>query len=74
MPKIKTLRAVAASGVHIPAGTVAEVSDADARILTAMGCAGPADDGNPAPEPAPEEIPGNMPLVGEDRPKRRIGR
>lgn len=44
MPKIKTLRSVAASGVHIPAGAVADVSEGDARVLIHMGYAAEAAD------------------------------
>lgn len=37
--KVKALRAVAASGVHIAAGSIADVSDNDARLLIQLGAA-----------------------------------
>lgn len=41
MSKVKALRAVAASGVHIAAGSIAEVTADDARVLIQLGAAAP---------------------------------
>ena len=49
MPKIKALRSVAASGVHIAAGAVADVTESDARVLLLMGYAIDAADAVVAP-------------------------
>jgi hypothetical protein len=55
MPKVKSLRAVAASGVHIAAGSIAEVSAEDARVLFNLGAAVPvAEVADEATEPKPK--------------------
>lgn len=71
--QIKILKTTVADGRFVKAGSVEDVSDADAKLLIGLGKAVPADAAPvPAPAPMPEPVmtTENTPQVVADKPRR----